>query len=270
MTEPLNFQGINKRIDLSDLTKDDFESIAASATATAEIDIAETFDLEAGEYTVSAEGVLPFSNHERTGVSGVIPYKSNSISITVTKPTSASSILNRRATLMESSCSPEHKAIVQAALKRAASAASAAAKAARIGDARLFEYLFRTSDKSVRQQVAARFDAIAREAAAGTNGTVNYDCGDHLGACGKGVLAYAMQAGNMVVNCPSYYKIMAASPNCGGKDQGLVAIHEMSHLKAVFTPAAGDYAYGYNACIALDKEKAIMNADTHLYYAGGE
>lgn len=140
------------------------------------------------------------------------------------KPTSASSILIRLATLMESSCSLEHKAIVQAVLKRAASAASAAAKVIRIGDARLFEYLFRTSDKSVRQ----------------------------------------------LVNCPSYYKIMATSPNRGGKDQGLVAIHEMSHLKAVFTPATGDYAYGYNACIALDKENVIMNTDAHLYYAGGE
>jgi deuterolysin len=234
------------------------------------LDIADTYDLEAGEYAVSADGALPFSGPDCTGITGVIPYRSNEIKITVSQPSNAKVLarLDRRTTLDADTCTWEHTAIVQDALKRAGDIAAEAANAALNGDARLFESFFRTADAATRKTVAARFEAIAREIKAGDNSTVTYSCGDGVGGCSsKGAIAYAVSGRNLMVNCPTYYEIAKETKSCGGKDQALTIIHELAHMSSVFKPAAGDHAYGYDAIIALPKEKAVVNADTFLYYA---
>ena len=269
--EPLPFQGISPRYDLSDLTKEDFQTILAGATAEAVIDIAETYDLEAGEYVVSADGALPFSGPDCNGITGVIPYESNKVKITVSQPSNAKVLarLDRRTIVDADSCTAEHTAIVQDAMKRAGDMAAEAANAALNGDARLFESFFRTTDTATRKTVAARFDAIAREIRAGDNGTITYSCGDGMGGCSsKAAIAYAVSGRNLIVNCPTYYDIAKETKSCGGKDQALTIIHELTHMSSVFKPSTTDYAYGYDSVIALPKEKAIVNADTFLYYAG--
>jgi deuterolysin len=235
------------------------------------IDLAETYDLEAGEYVVSADGALPFSGPDCDGITGVIPYESNKVTITVSQPSKAKVLarLDRRTIVEADTCTAEHTAIVQDALERAGVIAAEAANAALNGDARHFESFFRTTDAATRKTVAARFDAIAREIKAGANGTITYSCGDGAGACSnKGAIAYAVSARNRMVSCPTYYEISKDTKECGGKDQALVIIHELTHMSSVFKPAASDHAYGYEGVIALPKEKAIVNADTFLYFAG--
>lgn len=267
--------GINRAYDLSQLSKEDFQPIAAGHTVDAEFDISETFDLTPGEYAISSEGSLPFSNPDCTGISGVIPYKSNEITVKVTEPSIAGvskGTVNRRGAVDDTTCTKDQKAAVDTAVKRASSLSKAAADAAVNGDARLFEYYFRTTDSATRQEVAARFAAIANETSSVDGGKATYNCGNDVkqSDCGKGVLAYAVSGKNMVVTCPDWYKILPETDDCGGKDKGLTMLHEISHLGAVYNPPTTDMAYGYDSIISLSKEDAIRNADTYNYYAAGE
>ncbi|KAJ5704812.1 hypothetical protein N7536_000501 [Penicillium majusculum] len=166
------------------------------------------------------------------------------------------------------SCTTSQQAVVEAALQRAATLSTTAADAAINGDASRFEEYFRTTDTASRQEVAARYEAIANEAGSLGGGNITYNCGNGLeqSDCGDGVLAYAL--GNKVVTCPAYYKVSSAISSCGGTDQGITMIHELSHIAAVHSPGTGDHAYKYDSIITLSKEKAIVNADTYLHYAG--
>ncbi|PLN85520.1 Metalloprotease [Aspergillus taichungensis] len=180
--------------------------------------------------------------------------------------------MHRRETgLKLESCTSSQQTIVEAAIQRAASLSKAAADAAVNGDAKIFEEYFRTTDTASRKEVAARFEAIANEASNFGSGTVTYNCGNELSQSdcgGSGVLAYAVSGNNKVVACPSWYKIVPAIDDCGGTDQGLAMLHELSHIAGVYSPATQDLAYKYNNLVKLPKEQAILNADTYNAYAG--
>ncbi|KXG46744.1 Peptidase M35, deuterolysin [Penicillium griseofulvum] len=170
------------------------------------------------------------------------------------------------------SCTTSQQAAVEAAVQRAASLSKAAADAAINGDASIFEEYFRTTDTASRKEVAARYEAIANEASNLSSGNVTYNCGNGLkqSECGggRGTLAYAVSGNNKIVNCPDWYKIVPAISNCGGTDQGLAMIHELSHMADVYSPPTQDFAYKYNALVELPKDQAILNADTYNLYAG--
>jgi deuterolysin len=185
---------------------------------------------------------------------------------------SAANSINPRGTIDMDTCNKTQKAEVDAAVKRAASLSYAAADAALNGDANIFEYYFRTTDTATRKEVAARFEAVANESSSVNGGNVTYNCGNGItqSSCGQGVLAYAAPGKNMVVNCPDWYIIVPETNDCGGKDQGLAMLHELTHLGDVYSPPTRDIAYGYDAIINLSKEDAILNADTYNYYAAGE
>ncbi|CRL28356.1 Peptidase M35, deuterolysin [Penicillium camemberti] len=140
------------------------------------------------------------------------------------------------------SCTTSQQAVVEAAVQRAASLAKAAADAAINGDASIFE------DGKVTYNCG--------------NGTTQSDCG------GNGVLAYALSGNNKIVNCPSWYKIVPAIDDCGGTDQGLAMVHELSHMNEVYSPPTQDFAYKYNDLVQLPTEQAVLNADTYNLYAG--
>lgn len=265
------------RYDLSSLTKADFTLIAAGATVDAEFDIAETLDLtEGGNYIISAQGVLPIANADCNSTSAIIHYKSNEIKVHVDGAVAANvaSVHSqyerraRRSTL--TSCSGDRQKSVESALQRAAKIAGDAGKAALSGDEATFKRYFHSTDAAVRKTVSDRFMAIAAEAAKTSGGKIQYQCDDLLQRCSHGVVAYALSGKNLVVNCDIYYEISETTTSCSGKDQALTVIHEYTHMTSVYSPATTDYAYGYEAVLALDSAKAVLNGDTFLYYANGK
>ncbi|KAJ5494472.1 Peptidase M35 deuterolysin [Penicillium fimorum] len=169
------------------------------------------------------------------------------------------------------SCTTSQQAVVEAAIQRAASLSKAAADAAINGDASIFEEYFLTTDTASRQEVSARYKAIANEASNLSSGIMTYNCGNDItqSDCGgNGVLAYALSGNHKVVNCPEWYKIVPAIDDCGGTDQGLAMLHELSHIADVYSPPTQDFTYKYNNIVKLPKEQAILNADTYNLYAG--
>jgi deuterolysin len=77
------------------------------------------YDLEAGEYVVAADGALPFSSPDCNGITGVIPYESNKVKITVSQRSNAKALarLDGRTIVEADTCTAEHVAIVQDAMK---------------------------------------------------------------------------------------------------------------------------------------------------------
>jgi lysine-specific metallo-endopeptidase family protein len=89
-----------------------------------------------------------------------------------------------------------------------------------------------------------------------------YDCsGD---GCGTGVYAYTYWGTTTIWFCSEFW----AAPTTGSNSKAGTVLHEHTHSDAL----TDDIAYGEDDCRALaisSPSKAIKNADSHEYYAGG-
>lgn len=169
-------------------------------------------------------------------------------------------------------CNSTQTPVLERAYERAHSLATAASEAALSGDEATFELYFKTKDQEVRKAVSERFAAIAEETKSTTGGKVQQRCSNEGQECAHGMLAYASsdKGQPLIVNCPAFYVIVEQSDGCGGQDHALVIIHELTHLDAVYSPAAEDLAYSHNYIMDLDATQAPRNADTFLHYAQGK
>ncbi|KAL1955650.1 hypothetical protein VTO42DRAFT_8195 [Malbranchea cinnamomea] len=286
--EEVLFKGIQPRYDLTHLTPKNFASLAPGSNITSEFDIADTLDLSpGGNYTISSQGVfLVGRDTNSSSITGVAPYKSNTIKVSI----DAASIANRtrsrllshsfttlapRTQLDSDSCTGTQEGeALQTALQNTVSLSLRAARAARYGDQRRFEEYFRTTSESVRQDVSSRFLAIAVEASSSSSSSsspsrssTTYFCTDPLGYCNSNTLAYAIPSRSVIVNCPLYYRLPDLTTRCHGQDQATTTLHELTHAERVYSPHTVDHAYGYEASRALDAEEAVLNADTYALFA---
>lgn len=89
-----------------------------------------------------------------------------------------------------------------------------------------------------------------------------YDCsGD---GCGAGVYAYTYWGTTTIWFCSEFW----AAPATGSNSKAGTVLHEHTHADA----ETDDVAYGEDDCRALaisNPNRAIKNADSHEYYAGG-
>lgn len=169
-----------------------------------------------------------------------------------------------------SSCSGSRGTALNQALKNVASLANKAAQEATSGSASKFQEYFKTTSSSSRQTVAARLQAVAREASSTSSGATTYYCDDPYGYCDPNVLAYTLPAYNIVANCPIYYSALPAlASSCHAQDQATTSLHEFTHAPGVYSPGTEDYGYGYSAATSLSANQALNNADTYALYANG-
>ncbi|KAJ5900432.1 uncharacterized protein N7473_004502 [Penicillium subrubescens] len=268
--DEVTFEGIKRRFKLQGLTSEALTTLAAGETLEDEFDIAATSDLShGGPVVLRSSGLVPLVNEG--AVSGYLPYHSNDLKIEVdavkaSRVNKAVKPLNRRT--QESCSNSSRKSALERALRNAASLATAAAKAAQSGSASKFSEYFHTTDSSTRQLVAARLQAVAREAQSTTSGGTKYYCTDVLGYCETNVLAYTLPSQNVIANCDIYYsELPALASSCHSQDQATTSLHEFTHAPAVYSPGTDDLGYGYSAATALSTSDAIMNADTYALYA---
>ncbi|CEJ57942.1 Putative Penicillolysin [Penicillium brasilianum] len=268
--DEVTFEGIKRRFKLQGLTSEALTTLAAGETLEDEFDIAATSDLSQGGLVVlRSSGLVPLVNEG--AVSGYLPYRSNDLKIDVdavkaARVNKAVKPLNRRT--QESCSNASRKSALEKALRNAASLATAAAKAAQSGSASKFSEYFKTTDSSTRQLVAARLNAVAKEAQSTTSGGTKYYCTDVLGYCETNVLAYTLPSQNVIANCDIYYsELPALASSCHRQDQATTSLHEFTHAPAVYSPGTDDLGYGYSAATALSTNDAINNADTYALYA---
>lgn len=255
------------------LTSESLTTLAAGETLEDEFDIAATSDLShGGPVVLRSSGLVPLVNEG--AVSGYLPYHSNDLKIDVdaekaARVNKAVKPLSRRT--QESCSNTSRKSALDKALRNAASLATAAANAARSGSSSKFAEYFATTSSSTRQLVAARLQAVAKEAQSTTSGGTKYYCTDVLGYCETNVLAYTLPSQNIIANCDIYYsELPALASSCHAQDQATTSLHEFTHAPAVYSPGTDDLGYGYSAATSLSTSDAVNNADSYALYANGE
>lgn len=257
------FIGAHVEYILAHLTADGFVEVAPNSTVASTFDIADLYDLTPGqEYTAVAKGALEYTTLENKNKFRTAKYTSNNISFTA--PAGLTRRMEQRSVL---ECSDDNKALVQDAILRAAKMATAAAKDARTGST-LFQKFFKTTSESDIEEVAGRFEAIAKEAT--TTGQLTYYCEPTADDyCSSNVAAMTYPSLNKVVNCPGYYTSTRDSNYCGYLDQAAITLHEYSHASALYSPGTEDVGYGWDTVLSLDTQGSLNNADNFAYYASG-
>ena len=254
------------------LTEDAFTTLEPGETFTSVINIAALHNVAGGEYTVSTEGAIPYAASNTTEIAGSIAYESNLLPLTLSDDDvaivpRAVPIFDKR-TILEG-CVGQEDVEHRQSLGQLISVAPLAAEAARSGDPARFQEFFKTTDDTVRQDVAAKFDAITNESGSTTSGSTTYFCEDQLGYCSSNTLAYTLPSQNLIANCPLYYRLSSLSSRCREQDQTTTILHEFTHAPGVFGTGTQDLAYGYAAAVQLSARQALRNADTYALFANG-
>jgi deuterolysin len=234
------------------------------------VDVASLYAIEGGKYTISATDVIEYADANTTTIAGVIPYESNQLEVDITaeeisQHSPAVAALDKR--VVVSQCSGTRGTALRAAIDYTVGLAGNAATAASSGSSTKFQEYFRTTSSSTRSTVASRFRAISQESSSQTTGNSAYYCGDVLGACQQGVIAYTQPARNIIANCDLFYTLPAVSRGCGDQSRASTVLHEFTHAPGVFAPSTQDFAYGYAASTRLSASQALNNADSFALYA---
>ncbi|EPS32975.1 hypothetical protein PDE_07936 [Penicillium oxalicum 114-2] len=268
--QEVTFEGILRRFKTEGLTSESLTTLAAGQTLEDEFDIATTSDLaNGGAVTLRSNGMVPVVREG--SVAGYIPYKSNDLKIEIdgekaAKVQKAVKTLSKRT--RETCSNSARRSALETALRNAASLATTAAREAASGSSTRFQTYFKSTSSSVRSTVAARLNAVAREASSASSGATTYYCTDTLGYCDTNVLAYTLPSQNIVANCDIYYSDLPALTNrCHAQDQATTTLHEFTHAPGVYSPGTQDNGYGYAAATALSSYAAVNNADSYALFA---
>lgn len=267
------FEGIRRRFKLHGLTSDALTTLAAGEILQDEFDIAATHGLSRnGWVTLRSSGLVPLVREG--SVSGYFPYRSNTLQVEVDtgKVSQISKSIKPLDRRTQETCTDLNRmTTLNQALNNTASLANAAAQAALSGSVSKFTEYFKTTANSTRQVVAARLQAVAKEAQSSSSGGSKYFCTDVYGYCEPNVLAYTLPALNVIANCDIYYSYLPAlADHCHGQDQATTSLHEFTHAPGVYSPGTEDFAYGYAASTSLNTSQAVMNADSYALFANGE
>ncbi|KAJ0364342.1 hypothetical protein COL154_005028 [Colletotrichum chrysophilum] len=251
--------------------------LSAGESIAVAIDVAKVHYFEkSGRFSVIADGLIPVGLASSTSFDQpAIAFKSNAIDIDV-DAVAASGLMVAPAlaerTNVQAGC---NETTSDASLKALANcqvlALAAAADAADPSSKRFVEY-FGTNSSETRNIVVTRLRNVAQECSTTNSGGSRYFCYDYYGVCEiDGPLnAYTAWDVNTMVMCPLFYGLPPLPQGCHRQCQATTAIHETTHCEAVYEPHTNDYAYAYNASVALPPERALQNADNYSLYANGK
>ncbi|OBR14749.1 Neutral protease 2 [Colletotrichum higginsianum IMI 349063] len=270
------FRGIEPSIRYDALKPSHFQLLPAGESLNITIDPAKVHLFEkSGTYSVTAQGLIPAALAPLTDFSHpAIAFKSNTVSIEVDADAAASRLVTaalvERTNLQPGCNETTLDASTKSLSNCQALALAAAADAADPASKRFVEY-FRTNSSEARDVVVARFRSVAEECGTTDTGVSRYFCYDYYGICEiEGPLnAYTLWQFNTVVMCPLFYGLPPLPVGCHRQCQATTTIHEITHCEGVYAPHTNDYAYAYDASVALPLERALLNADNYSLYANG-
>lgn len=119
--------------------------------------------------------------------------------------------------------------------------------------------------------MSKRYQVYATECAAGNSGKATITCTDKGRWCNSNVVAYADVNRTQMVPCDYYFNSEPVKASrCRQQDQGVVTLHEFTHLPGLYSPPTQDYGYSPSELNALPSAKALLNAETYAFYASGK
>ncbi|UQC79173.1 metalloproteinase [Colletotrichum lupini] len=214
---------------------------SAGGSVTVSIDAAKVHQFtQSGTYSITAEGIIPIALAPSTDFSQpAVAFKSNTIQVDVDADVAAKSLVT--AALIE-----------RTNLQPGCNATT-----------------LDTSTKALANCQALALAAAAMQVTRPLSGVSRYFCYDYYGVCElDGPLnAYTAWDVNTMVMCPLFFGLPPLPVGCHRQCQATTTIHETTHCEAVYAPHTDDYAYAYNASVALPPERALQNADNYSLYA---
>ncbi|RYP63964.1 hypothetical protein DL771_008999 [Monosporascus sp. 5C6A] len=271
-------KAIHLSVDYDALQSKHFQLLKASESVEAIIDAAmvHSFD-KSGTYSFVIEGLIPLAVAPSTKLSGPPAYvKSNTVSMYVEAREASfqgSRSIEERTNLDVGGCDGTKYEVITAALANCNKLALAAAADAKDPASVHFVEYFKTNSSATRQTVAERFEAAAEECSASDSGVSRLFCYDYYGVCETDdgpLVAYTMWTFNTMVMCPLFYERPPLPTGCHRQSHATTVIHETTHCGGVYSPMTQDYAYGYEECMALQPDRALLNAGTYTLYANGD
>lgn len=205
--EKLEFQGIKTRYNLNKLSSTAYETLKAGQTIEKEIDISGLYNLpSSGPYKISSGGAFSYvpipsgagSNTTNSDddvqlatfrpttikSTGAVAYQADAFEMKIDhiEANKRSLVKSMQKRMTTSGCSGDHGTALANALATTADLAAKAATAAKSGDAAKFKEYFMTTDQTVRDTVAARFEAVAAAANVGGGGSSSGSSGSSSAA----------------------------------------------------------------------------------------
>ncbi|OAQ93950.1 metallo-endopeptidase [Purpureocillium lilacinum] len=267
----VSFHGIRQRISTRNIKDEAFQNIAAGQSISVTFDVGHVHDLSAGgKYNLLAHGALEFANEGDNKLIGSVPFHSNKLEATVDGARAASVLgafaQNVKRTQLQSDCTGDRLSVTQTALKNCAQLASAAAEAAKSGDAAKVEEYFKSSDSQVRDTVADVLTKVAGECGSTDGGVSKYYCTDVQNGCEPQVLAYTVPSQSFQAYCDLYFSDLPdLASSCHQQDKATTNLHETTHLSQI--KGTDDLGYGYDNAMKLSTQDALNNADTYALFA---
>ncbi|RYO80170.1 hypothetical protein DL764_009925 [Monosporascus ibericus] len=272
--EEVQAKAIHPSLDYDALQSKHFQLLKASESVEAIIDAAmvHSFD-KSGTYSFAVEGLIPLAVAPSTKLSGPPAYvKSNTVSMYVEARKASfqdSRSIEERTNLDVAGCNGTKHEVITAALANCKGLALAAAADAKDPASARFAEYFKTNSSATRQTVVERLEAAAEECSTADSGVSRLFCYDYYGVCeiDGPLVAYTMYTFNTMVVCPLFYVRPPLPTGCHRQCHATTVIHEATHCGGVYSPMTQDYAYGYEECMALEPDWALLNADTYSLYA---
>ncbi|KAI8314432.1 hypothetical protein K4K61_004888 [Colletotrichum sp. SAR11_59] len=251
----VSFRGIEPSIQYDALRPNHFQFLSAGKSIAVAIDVAKVHYFEkSGRFSVIADGLIPVGLASSTSFDQpAIAFKSNAIDIDV-DAVAASGLMVAPALAERTN--------VQAGCNETTSDASLKALAN-------CQVLALVAAADAADPSSKRLRNVAQECSTANSGVSRYFCYDYYGVCEiDGPLnAYPAWDVNTMVMCPLFYGLPPLPQGCHRQCQATTTIHETTHCEAVYEPHTNDYAYAYNASVALPPERALQNADNYSLYA---
>jgi len=270
--EKQKFTGMKKRVSVNHGLEKMLTPIKKGQTIDVHVDAAQLHDLSGGgKFGLLAKGSIPYAEVGANKLSGVVKFESKLMDVDIdgNRASHVAKFEKQKRSQLQSDCTGDYGAATNQALHDCVGLANDAADFALNGDsAKMIEY-FKTDDTETRTTVNERLVAVANECSTNTTGATTYYCNDaSVSTCDEGVLAYTYPDSGEVVNCALYYSYLPAlATDCHQQDMATTTLHEFTHANPVYSPGTDDNAYGYDACMDLDTEGAVNNADTYALFA---
>jgi deuterolysin len=217
----------------------DFESIAAGQSVSTVFNVAELFDLSnGGSFAIKPTGSLKYAKGGNALDIGTINYVPHEIVANIDGEQASSvrrdlhALYDRAA--VSDDCPYERYNAAHRSIQNVHDMAQAAAEAARYGEDRLMDQVFRRSDYEAREIVAETYDKMVQYYSSDEGGIPRIHCADVGNLCSPRTTAYVLPEKSVVVFCDNWFEdYVEQNPNCERHDQSVIAVHEASHLDEI-------------------------------------
>ncbi|KAJ4316386.1 hypothetical protein N0V84_007901 [Fusarium piperis] len=268
---PVRFLGVTPLLNFANLDKRDFVEIKSGGSIKVKFDVAQHFDLSAGEtFTIEMKGYIPYNSHP-------VEFKVDRRAAEWTRM----KYLDRMPKVLHQNCKGgkwDRENKIRQALSECVHLAGQGKKAARTGPAWRMEEAFGSSSQETRQHVISVFSEAERKCMHDSH-KVDQICAEYYGEClskRKIVTSYLHEPTLQVGYCDEFFWLADIPKKCHSYDspkawgwhhsRSSTVVRQMiqSSLRETMGANASVHTeHGLARVLALDVDQSLKNADNY-------